>query len=47
MLSDRFDLLELGSKDLRALPLTMRKDLLAKLLANSATGIVYSEHLEG
>jgi bifunctional non-homologous end joining protein LigD len=42
-----FDLLQLGSKDLRALPLSMRKDLLAKLLEGSTGGIVYSEHLEG
>jgi ATP-dependent DNA ligase len=42
-----FDLLQLGSKDLRALPLSMRKDLLAKLLEGSAAGIVYSEHLNG
>lgn len=42
-----FDLLQLGSRDLRALPLSMRKDLLAKLLEGSAGGIVYSEHLEG
>lgn len=42
-----FDLLQMGSKDLRPLPLSMRKDLLAKLLEGSAGGIVYSEHLEG
>jgi bifunctional non-homologous end joining protein LigD len=42
-----FDLLQLGSKDLRPLPLAMRKDLLAKLLDGSKGGIVYSEHLEG
>jgi len=42
-----FDLLELGSKDLRPLPLEMRKSLLAKLLEGSKAGIVYSEHLEG
>jgi ATP-dependent DNA ligase len=42
-----FDLLEFGSKDLRALPLTMRKEILAKLLDGSTAGIVYSEHLEG
>jgi bifunctional non-homologous end joining protein LigD len=42
-----FDLLQLGSKDLRTLPLSMRKDLLAKLLEGSTGGIVYSEHLEG
>jgi hypothetical protein len=42
-----FDLLHLGSKDLRPLPLAMRKDLLAKLLVGSMGGIVYSEHLEG
>lgn len=42
-----FDLLELGSRDLRSLPLSMRKDLLAKLLDGATGGIVYSEHLEG
>ena len=41
-----FDLLQLGSKDLRPLPLSMRKDLLARLLDGSCSGIVYSEHLE-
>ena len=42
-----FDLLELGSRDLRPLPLVRRKSLLAELLEGSRAGIVYSEHLEG
>jgi ATP-dependent DNA ligase len=42
-----FDLLKLGNKDLRLLPLAMHKDLLARLLDGSKGGIVYSEHLEG
>ena len=40
-------MLQLGSKDLRSLPLSMRKDLLAKLLDGSVGGIVYGEHLDG
>ena len=42
-----FDSLQLGSKDLRELPLSMRKALLATLLEGSTDGIVYSEHLKG
>ena len=42
-----FNLLELGTKDLRSLPLSMRKDLLAKLLEGSTSGIVYADHVEG
>ena len=42
-----FDLLALGSKDLRKLPLAMRKSLLAELLDGSKSGVVYAEHLEG
>ena len=42
-----FDLLQLGGRDLQLLPLAERKGLLAKLLADSAAGIVYADHLEG
>jgi bifunctional non-homologous end joining protein LigD len=42
-----FDLLELGDRDLRPLPLEMRKQLLAHLLQGSTSGIVYAEHFEG
>lgn len=41
-----FDLLELDGEDLRAAPLEERKARLAKLLAGSKAGIVYSEHVE-
>lgn len=41
-----FDLLELGDRDLRPLPLEMRKQLLAHLLQGSTSGIVYAEHFE-
>ncbi len=42
-----FDLLQLGKRDLRPLPLEMRKSLLAELLDGSNGGIVYAEHLDG
>lgn len=42
-----FDLLELGDRHLRLLPLNMRKQLLAHLLHRSTSGIVYADHLEG
>ena len=41
-----FDLLELDGEDLRAAALEERKARLAKLLAGSKAGIVYSEHVE-
>jgi bifunctional non-homologous end joining protein LigD len=41
-----FDLLELGGKDLRALPLGERKAKLAKLLARAPVGIVFNEHTD-
>jgi bifunctional non-homologous end joining protein LigD len=41
-----FDLLELNSDDLRALPLEERKAKLAEVLASSADGIELSEHIE-
>jgi bifunctional non-homologous end joining protein LigD len=42
-----FDLLELGKRDLRPLPLEMRKSLLAELLHGSTAGIVYADHIDG
>lgn len=42
-----FDLMTLGKRDLRPMPLDMRKSLLAELLGDSAGGIVYAEHMEG
>ena len=42
-----FDLLEIGGRDLRPLPLSMRKDLLAEMLDGASSGIVYADHLEG
>jgi len=42
-----FDLMQLGSRNLVALPLVQRKSLLAELLEGSAGGIVYAEHLDG
>ena len=41
-----FDLVALGSKDLRDRSLDERKSRLKKLLALSKSGIVYSEHVE-
>jgi bifunctional non-homologous end joining protein LigD len=42
-----FDLLFLGGKDLRALPLVERKEMLAENLAPPSGGIRYVEFLEG
>lgn len=42
-----FDLIQLGSRNLIALPLVQRKSLLAELLEGVTGGIVYAEHLEG
>lgn len=42
-----FDLLLLGALDLKAMPLVMRKDLLAELLEGSTGGVVYADHMEG
>ncbi|MHC2296189.1 non-homologous end-joining DNA ligase [Rhizobium mongolense] len=42
-----FDLLFLGGKDLRALPLVERKQMLAEILALLSGGIRYVEFLEG
>jgi ATP-dependent DNA ligase len=41
-----FDLLQLGSKDLRPLPLAMRKDLLAKLRGALLGGSSIPKHLD-
>jgi hypothetical protein len=41
-----FDLLELNGKDLRLLPLGERKAKLARLLADSAAGIVFNDHTD-
>ena len=41
-----FDLVTLGSKNLRDRPLIERKSRLEKLLAQPKTGIVFSEHVE-
>jgi bifunctional non-homologous end joining protein LigD len=41
------DLLELGKRDLRPLPLEMRKSLLSELLDDSTAGIVYADHIDG
>ena len=40
-----FDLLYLNGKDLRALPLVNRKEILKKILDQSPENIIYSEHL--
>lgn len=40
-----FDLLYLNGKDLRALPLIERKELLEEILAEAPDNILYSEHL--
>src|SRR5215469_589283 len=42
-----FDLLELDGVDLRPLPLEQRKEHLRNLLSGCASGIQFSEHLEG
>ena len=42
-----FDLLHLDGRDLRSLPLSARKALLARLLHGSGKTIRYSEHVEG
>jgi bifunctional non-homologous end joining protein LigD len=42
-----FDLLELNGEDVASLTLLQRKERLAKLLKNPASGIVYSEHEGG
>ena len=42
-----FDLLELDGEDLKALPLTKRKEKLAKLIGKSKGTIRYSEHIVG
>jgi bifunctional non-homologous end joining protein LigD len=42
-----FDLLHLDGRDLRSLPLSERKGLLARLLRESGKTIRYSEHVEG
>jgi len=42
-----FDLLLLGALDLKAMPLEMRKVLLAELLEGSTGGVVYADHMEG
>jgi bifunctional non-homologous end joining protein LigD len=41
-----FDLLELNGKDLRPLPLSRRKDRLARLLAGVQVGIAINEHTD-
>ncbi len=42
-----FDLLHLNGRNLRGLPLTERKRVLEKVLANSGEWLRFSEHLEG
>jgi bifunctional non-homologous end joining protein LigD len=42
-----FDLLELDGEDLKALPLTTRKDKLAKLIGKAKGTLRYSEHIIG
>jgi len=42
-----FDLLELDGEDLKALPLTKRKEKLAKLIGKTKATIRYSEHIVG
>jgi bifunctional non-homologous end joining protein LigD len=42
-----FDILEKDGKDLKALPLSERRDILQKLLAKAPADIQYSEHLVG
>jgi bifunctional non-homologous end joining protein LigD len=42
-----FDLMQLGPRYLQPLPLELRKSLLGELLAGSAGGIVYAEHIDG
>jgi bifunctional non-homologous end joining protein LigD len=42
-----FDLLYLDGRDLRGLPLTERKALLAQLLEHAPTSIRYTDHVEG
>jgi bifunctional non-homologous end joining protein LigD len=41
-----FDLLEFNGGDLRPLPLSMRKEKLARLLARKPAGIVLNEHVD-
>ena len=41
-----FDLIELDGDDLRSVPLTVRKTMLAHILARSAPGLRLNDHLE-